>query len=185
MRIELLICLLKNVKWHFTTVRTERCNNAWHLLFNCNSFYSHLNIVGQLLKRSILEVIFLTCCNFSEFSVIAKLVFFYCPSKHYKRVQFSSAAQSCPTLWPHEPQHTRPPCRSPTPRVHPNSCPLSRWCHPTISPSVIPFSSCPQSFPASGSFQMSKLFASGGQSIGVSASTSVLPMNTQDWSPLG
>ena len=77
------------------------------------------------------------------------------------------------------------PCPSPTPGVHSNSCPLSRWCHPAISSSIIPFSSHLQSFPASGSFQMSQLFASGGQSIGVSASTSVLPMNTQDWSPLG
>ena len=85
----------------------------------------------------------------------------------------------------HELQHARPPCPSPTPGVHPNPCPLSWWCHPTISSSVIPFSSCLQSFPGSGSFQMSQLFASGGQSIGVSASTSVLPMNTQDWSPLG
>ena len=76
-------------------------------------------------------------------------------------------------------------CPSPTLGVHPNPCPSSRWCHPTISSSVFPFSSCPQSFPASGSFQMSQLFASGGQSIGVSASTSVLTMNTQDWSPLG
>ena len=89
------------------------------------------------------------------------------------------------SLRPHEPQHARPPCPSPTSGVYPNPCPLSRWCHPTISSSVIPFSSCPQSFPASGSFQMSHLFASGGQSIGVSASTSVLPMNTQDWSALG
>ena len=89
------------------------------------------------------------------------------------------------SLWPHEPQHARPPCPSPTPRVHPNPCPLSQWCHPTIASSVIPFSSCPQSFPASGSFPMSQLFASGGQRIGVSASASVLPMNTQDWSPLG
>ena len=72
-----------------------------------------------------------------------------------------------------------------TPRVHPNPCPLSQWCHPTISSSIVPFFSCPQSFPASGSFQMNQLFVSGGQSIGVSASTSVLPMNTQDWSPLG
>ena len=87
------------------------------------------------------------------------------------------------SLQPHELQHTRPPCPSPTPRVHLNPCPLSRWCHPSISSSVIPFSSCPQSFPASGSFQMSQLFASGSQSTGVSASTSVLPMNTQDWSP--
>ena len=89
------------------------------------------------------------------------------------------------SLRPHEPQHSRPPCPSPTPEVYSNSCPLSRWCHPTVSSSVIPFSSCPQSFPASGSFQMSQLFTSGGQSIGVSASTSVLPMNTQDWFPLG
>ena len=89
------------------------------------------------------------------------------------------------SLWPHELQHTRPPCPSPTPRVYPNSCPLSRWCHPTISSSVIPFSSCPQSVPASRSFPISQLFTSGDQSIGVSASTSVLPMNTQDWSPLG
>ena len=88
------------------------------------------------------------------------------------------------SLWPHGPQHARPPCPSPTPGVYSNSCPLSWWCHPTISSSVIPFSTHPQSFPASGSFQMSQLFASGGQNIGVSASTSLLPMNTQDWSPL-
>ena len=85
------------------------------------------------------------------------------------------------SLWTHEPQHSRPPCPSPTPRVNPNPCPLSWWCHPTISSSVIPFS-LPQSFPASGSFQMSQLFTSGGQSIGVSATASVLPMNTQVWS---
>ena len=79
----------------------------------------------------------------------------------------------------------RPPCTSPTPRACSNSCPSSRWCHPTISSSIIPFSSCPQSFPASRSFPMSQLFTSGGQSIGVSASTSVLLMNSRDWSPLG
>ena len=89
------------------------------------------------------------------------------------------------SLWAHELQHTRPPCPSPTPGVYSNPCPLSQWCHPTISSSVDPFSSCPQSFPASGSFPMSQLFASGGQNTGVSASISVLPMNTQDWSPLG
>ena len=100
----------------------------------------------------------------------------------------SLSVQSLSYVWlfqPHGPQHTRPPSPSPTPGVHPNSCPLSRWCHPTISSSVVPFSPCPQSFPASRSFQISQLFASGGQSIGVSASASVLPMNTQDWSPLG
>ena len=97
-------------------------------------------------------------------------------------VQFSSVVAD--SLQPHEPQYTRPPCPSPTPGVHPNPCPLCRQCHSTISSSVIPFS-CPQSFPTSGSFQMSQLSASGGQSIGVSASTSVPPKNTQDWSPLG
>ena len=98
--------------------------------------------------------------------------------------QFSrSVVSHC--LRPHEPQHARPPCPSPTPGIYPNPCPLSRRCHPTISSSVVPFSSCPQSFPASRAFQMSQLFTSGGQSIGVSASTSVLLMNIQDWSPLG
>ena len=89
------------------------------------------------------------------------------------------------SLQPCELQHARPPCPSPTPRVPPNPCPLSQWCHPTISSSVVPFSSCPQSFPASGSFPMSQLVAWGGQSTGVSASASVFPMTIQDWSPLG
>ena len=88
-------------------------------------------------------------------------------------------------LWPHGLQHARPPCPSTTPGVYSNSCPLSQWCHPTISPSDIPFSTCLQSFPASGSFEMSLFLASGGQSIRVSASASVLPMNIQDWFPLG
>ena len=99
-------------------------------------------------------------------------------------VQFSrSVMPDC--LWPHELQLARPPCPSPTPRVHPNPCPLSRSCPPTISSCVVLFFSYPQSFPASRSFQMSQLFTSGSQMIGVSASASVLPMNTQDWSPLG
>ena len=89
------------------------------------------------------------------------------------------------SLRPHELQHTRPPCPSPTPGVHSNSCPSSWWCHPAISSSVVPFSSCPQSLPVSESFPMSQLFSWGGRSIGVSASASVLPMNTQDWSFLG
>ena len=99
-------------------------------------------------------------------------------------LQFSLSVIS-DVLRHHEPQHARPPCPSSTRRVHPNTCPLSKWCHPTISSSIVPFFSCPQSFPASGSFQMSQLFAWGGQSIGASASTSILPMNTQDWSPFG
>ena len=100
-------------------------------------------------------------------------------------VQFSSVTQSCLTLQPHESQHARPPCPSPTPRVYSNSRQSSRWCHPAILSSVVPFSSCPQSLSASGFFPVSQLFESGGQSTGVSASTSVLPMNIQDWSPLG
>ena len=102
----------------------------------------------------------------------------------FSSVHFSHSVVS-DSLWPHGLQHARPPCPSLTPRVYSNSCPSSWWCHPTISSSVIPFSFHPQSFPASGSFQMSQFFPSGGESIGVSASTSVLPMNIQDWFPLG
>ena len=101
----------------------------------------------------------------------------------YSSVQFSRSVMS-DSLRPHESQHTRPPCPLPSPGVHANSRPSNRWCHPAISSSVVPFSSCPQSLPASGSFPISQLFAWGGQSIGVSASASVLPMNVQDWSPL-
>ena len=97
----------------------------------------------------------------------------------------SSVPQSCLTLQSHGLQHARSPCPSPAPGVYSNSCPLSRWCHPTISPSVIPFSSRLQSCPASGSFQVSHFFISGGQSIRVAASASVLPVNIQDWFPLG
>ena len=105
-------------------------------------------------------------------------------TKHWW-VQFSSVlshVRLCATPWT---AANRPPCPSPTPGIHSNSCPLSQWCHPAISSSVIPFSSCPQSFPASGSFQMSQLFASGGHKYWSFSSASVLPMNTQDWSPLG
>ena len=102
----------------------------------------------------------------------------------FSSVQFNRAVMF-DSLWPHGPQHTRSSCPSPTPGVYSNSCPSCWWCHPTFSSSVIPFSSCLQSFPASGSFQMSQFFASGGHSIGTSASALVLPMNTQDWSPLG
>ena len=102
----------------------------------------------------------------------------------FQSVQFSCSVVS-DSLRPHESQHARPPCPSPILGVHSNSCPSSQWCHPAISSSVVPFSFCLQSLPVSGSFPMSQLFAWGGLSIGVSASASVLPMNTQDWSPLG
>ena len=132
-------------------------------------------------------------CNLSNWELLIHPIIYY---KHMfknktflsqlKRFQWRLIIQfSSVTLWPHGLPHTRPPCPLPTPRVYPNSCPSSRWCHLTISSSVIPFSSCLQPFPTSGSFQMSQLFAWGGQNIGVSASTSVLPKNTQDWSPLG
>ena len=98
--------------------------------------------------------------------------------------QFSRSVMSDSSR-PHESQHTRPPCPSPTPEVYSNPCPLSQWCHPVISSFVVPFSSCPRSLPASGSFPMNQLFTWGGQSTGISASASVLPMNTQDWSPSG
>ena len=102
----------------------------------------------------------------------------------FSSVQFSRSVVS-DSLWPHELQHARPSCPSPTPRVHSNSSPSSRWCHPAVSSFVVPFSSCPQSLPASESFPMSQLFTWGGQSAGVSASASVLPVNIQDWFPSG
>ena len=118
--------------------------------------------------------------SWKHFQAIDSSYFFciLCGSVHFSHSVVSDS------LWPHELQHARPPCPSPTPRVYSNPCPLSWWCHPTISSSVVPFSSRPQSFPASGSFQMSQLFASAGQSVGASASASVLPMNIQDWFPL-
>ena len=124
------------------------------------------------------------CCNCYQVTTHSRLVF--------NKIMFwgNTHRHTCHSVMsdsfrPHESQHARPPCPSPTPRVHPNSRPSSRWCHPAISSSVVPFSSCPQSLPASGSFPVSQLFAWGGQSIGVSALASVLPKNTQDWSPLG
>ena len=124
----------------------------------------------------------------SHFATLLELPLFklYFPrdGTHLVSLQFSCSVMSG-SLQPHELQHARLPCPSPTPRVYSNSCPSSWWCHPAITSSVIPFSSHLQSFPASGSFQMSQFFTSGGQIIGVSASASVLPMNIQDWFPLG
>ena len=122
--------------------------------------------------------------SFQIFKIQCKFTFIAHFSVSQSINQFSYLVMSN-SLQPHGMQHARLPCPSPTPGAHSNSCPLSRWCHPTISSSVVPFTSQLQSFTASGSFQMSQFFTTGGQSIGVSASTSVLPMNTQDWSPLG
>ena len=122
---------------------------------------------------------------FSLFPLFVPLQFGQYPPQFHRRSVQLSLSVMCDSSWPHGPQHARPPCSSPTPRVYSNTSPLSWWCHPTISSSVVLFSSCHQSFPASRSLQMSQLFASGGQSIGVSPLTSVLSMNTQDWYPLG
>ena len=140
--------------------------------------------------RSVLHGLFVLCISPSEWRV--KSWSSHLPQQgscHTRPVltasQFSSVQFISDSLWPHGLQHARPPCPSPTPRVYSNSCPLCLWCHPTISSSAVPFSSHPQSFPASGSIQMSQFFVSGGQSIGASASASVLPMTIQDWFPLG
>ena len=144
-----------------------------------------------------LNISFLACL-FEAIANISWLVFFgelentlpphtftsTCSKSIVRNIYFSRSVIS-DSLQTHGLQHARPPCPSPTPGAYSNSWPLIQWCHPTISSSVIPFSSCLQSFPASGSFQMSQLFPSSGQSIGVSASSSVLPMNIQDWFPLG
>ena len=133
--------------------------------------YTYTWSVNQALRQLIFLLFWRRQVKIKMLSIFAKL---------FSSVQFSRSVMSN-SLRPHESQHARPPCPSPSPRVHSNSCPLSRWCHPAIPSSVIPFSSCPQSLPASESFAMSQLFAWGGQSIGVSALASFLPMNTQDW----
>ena len=147
------------------------------LLLSCICMYSRLKIEYLFLAHT-LTMSFITLLYAHSYPA-------HC-SQGFLNPFSSVQSLSCVQLFEsHELQHARPPCPSPIPRVHPNSYASSRWCHPAISSSVIPFSSCPQSLPASGSFQMSQLFEWSDQSIGVSASASVLPMNTQDWSPLG
>ena len=163
------------------------------LLFSCLSFHSFENVLWCM-KVNFFES---QCIYFSLFSVF--LVSYLMNSEQSQghgdvhvcfsyitvgSVQFHCSVVS-DSLWPHEPSTPGLPVHHQLSGVYSNPFPLSRWCHPAISSSVIPFSSCPQSFPASGSFQVSQLFTSGGQSIRVSASTLVLPVNTQDWSPLG
>ena len=151
---------------------------VFHSLSNCSSyvssqlFWRFLNLLHVLIGE--IRGPFSRKISGMILSIIIKVAFFNIVG--FRCHQFSHSVMS-DSLRPHGLQHARPPCPSPTPGVHPNPCPLSQWCHPTISSSVVLFPSCPQSFPASGSFQMSQLFTSGGQSIGVSASTSVLPMN--------
>ena len=156
----------------YTQISQEAGEVVWysHLFKNYSQF-----VVTHTVKG-------LSIVNETEVNIFLELFCFLCDP--ISSVQFSHSVMSN-SLQIHESQHVRPPCPSPTARVYTNQCPLSQWCHPTISSSVVPFSSCPQSLPASGSFPMSQLFPSGGQRIGVSTSTSVLPMNTQDWCPLG
>ena len=146
---------------------------AWRV--SCTEEPGGLLSIGSRLKR----------LSSSSSSKCASIIYHSRRTKEKKWFQFSSVAHSYQTLQPHGLQHTRLPCPSPTPRVYSNSCPLCWWCHPTISPSVVPFIFCLQSFPASGSFPMSQFFSSGGQSIGATTSASVLPVNNQDWFPLG
>ena len=146
--------------------------NWVELLFLC--FLDHLCLfINMLLSNFLLE--------WSTLLLIVLFFLFFTLFIQFSSVQSLSRVWHFTTPWI---EHASPPCPSPTPRVYPNSCPSSWWWYPAISSSVVPFSSCPQSLPASGFFPMSQLFARGGQSIGVSASASVLPKNTQDWSPL-
>ena len=166
--------------WLFATTWTAACQAPLSMGFSRQEYWAGFHRILQRIfptQRLNLHLLCLLHCRW---------ILYHCATweAQIASVQFSHSVMSN-SLKPHELQHPRPPCPSPTPGVRTNPCPLSQWCRPTISSSVIPFSSCPQSLPASESFPMSQLSASGGPGIGVSASTSVLPKNTQDWSPLG
>ena len=153
---------------------------AGRLFTTIDTWETQSNVVKQLILLGLYKI---------EGSTVAECIHSQAYIEHSRGYKICSVQFSCSvvsdSLWPHELQHTRPPCPSSNPGAYPILCPLSQWYHPTISSSVIPFSPCPQSFPASGSFQMSQLFPAGGQSIRDSAPTSVLPMNTQEWYALG
>ena len=154
--------LLNSIQLILPTLHKSKiCNFAKKLL----NYMSYLNLIGHIF-----------------FSLLFLSLFNWLIMYQFSSVQFSRSVVS-DSLWPHESQHARPPCPSPTPRVHSDSCPSSQWCHSAISSSVVPFSSCPKSLPASESFPMSQLFAWGGQSTGISALASFLPKKSQGWSP--
>ena len=166
-------------------IRSQRVRHDWVTKLNWTEWLMILSIFSYPVLAIFRERnVYSNSWLFFELFALWLLAWKSC--LYTRSVQFSQFSRSVmsDSLWPYEAQHARPPCPSPTPRVHANPCPLSRWGHPTSSFSVIPFSSCLQSFPASGSFLMSQLFPSGGHSIGASASASVLPMNIQDWFPL-
>ena len=161
-------------------------NNAWIRCFPLVywNFFPMMFYFSSWANSFLLTLMSIIQRNLSLFFIVIGSFTSLCFIIVFSSVQFSRSVVS-DSLRPREQQHARRPCPSPTPGVYSNSCPLSQWCHPTISSSIVPFSSCLQSFPNSGSFQMSQLFSWGGPNIGVSASTSVLPMNTQVWFPLG
>ena len=165
---------------------TNQYKNYWYLYIFIQNLWNPMCILHlehiSIQKLNSLEILNL-CLDFIRLTV-GKVDSHIQVVLNISSVQFSHSVMSN-SSWPHGLQHARLPCPSPTPEACSNSCPLSWWCHPIISSSVVPFSSCLQSFPASGSFRKSQFFASGGQSIGVSALASVLPMNIQDWFPLG
>ena len=163
---------------------------GWYFAYGLWFKQPDLKIQGSLMSQQKKDTNFSTFSSHPPMAVFSNILFStYCMPGTvvilFSSVQFSSVAQSCMTLRPHGLQHVRLPCTSPPPGAYPNWCPSSPWCHPTISFSVVPFSSHLQSFPSLGSFQMGQFFASSSQSIGASASASVFPMNIQDWFPLG
>ena len=172
-----IMCIMFDIDSQVVDISSRECSVSY---LSGVSFLS----IQRFLHKNILSSIQL---NFEGDTLKIFRSFLLCSSLFLYTVHFSSVTQRDPmdSLQPHGLQHTRPDCPSPTPGVYSNSCPLSWWCHPTSSSSVSPVASCLQSFPESGSFPVSQLFPSGGQSIGVSALASVLPMNTQGWSPLG
>ena len=181
---------LGNIPRSINSITGSHGKSMFNILRNCQAVFqsaaSFYIFSGNVWGFKFLHILANTCfCLYYNQPFLSSYILFPISlCMWFLSVQFSPSVV-CNSLWPRGLQHARPPCPLPIPGVYSNSCPLSRWCHPTISSSIVPFSSCLQSFSASGSFQMSQFFASGGQSIGVSASASVLPKNIQDLFPSG